>query len=94
MAFALEHLEAIHPGAREHAEGGTSYAWSEDPWARGGYSAYAPGQIFAYLDVVSRPEGRIHFAGEHTSRLSTSMDGALESGVRTAGEIDEAEMPR
>lgn len=90
IAFALEQLEKVHPGIREHAEGGTSYAWLEDPWARGGYSAYAPGQIFEFLDVVGRPEGRIHFAGEHTSRLSTSMDGALESGVRAAEEIDRA----
>jgi monoamine oxidase len=77
IAFALEELEAIHPGLRDHAEGGTSYAWTEDPWARGGYSSFAPGQIFEFLPVISRPEGRIHFAGEHTSRLSTSMDGAL-----------------
>lgn len=44
--------------------------------------------IFEFLPVISRVEGRIHFAGEHTSRLSTSMDGALESGVRVAQEID------
>lgn len=90
IAWALEALEAFHPGTRAHAEGGTSYAWPNDPWSRGGYASYAPGQIFAFLPVVSRPEGRIHFAGEHTSRLSTSMDGALESGVRAAEEIDAA----
>ena len=88
LAFALEHLEAIHPGVREHAEGGTSYAWTEDPWARGGYSSFAPGMVFEFLPVISRPEGRMHFAGEHTSRLSASMDGALESGARAAQEID------
>lgn len=38
--------------------------------------------------MIARPEGRIHFAGEHTSRLSTSMDGALESGARAAQEIE------
>lgn len=91
IAFALEHLERIHPGARRYAEGGTSYAWPADPWVRGGYSSYAPGQVFALLPVVARPEGRIHFAGEHTSRLSASMDGALESGMRAAGEVDAAD---
>ena len=90
LAYALEHLEAIHPGTRAHAEGGTSYAWTEDPWARGGYASYAPGMIFEFLPVVARPEGRIHFAGEHTSRLSTSMDGALESGARAAAEVEAA----
>lgn len=90
MAFALDELEKFHPGLRDHAEGGTSYAWTEDPWARGGYSSFAPGMIFEFLPVISRVEGRIHFAGEHTSRLSTSMDGALESGARVAQEIHEA----
>ena len=44
--------------------------------------------IFEFLPVISRVEGRIHFAGEHTSKLSTSMDGALESGARVAQEIN------
>ena len=90
IAFAARELEAFHPGLGKHLETGTSWAWSEDPWARGGYASFAPGQIFAFLPVIARPEGRMHFAGEHTSRLSTSMDGALESGVRAAEEIDEA----
>ncbi len=90
IAFAARELEAFHPGLGEHVEGGTSWAWTEDPWARGGYASFAPGQIFAFLPIIARPEGRIHFAGEHTSRLSTSMDGALESGVRAAEEIDAA----
>ncbi|MEJ2482258.1 MAG: NAD(P)/FAD-dependent oxidoreductase [Gemmatimonadota bacterium] len=90
IAFAARELETFHPGLAEHVEGGTSWAWLEDPWARGGYASFAPGQIFAFLPVIARPEGRIHFAGEHTSRLSTSMDGALESGVRAAEEIDAA----
>lgn len=88
LAYARAELEKFHPGLGEHAEGGTSYAWTEDPWARGGYSSFAPGMIFDFLPVISRVEGRIHFAGEHTSRLSTSMDGALESGVRAAQEIE------
>ena len=90
LAFAIDGLEEFHPGLRDHAEGGTSYAWTEDPWARGGYASFAPGMIFEFLPVISRIEGRIHFAGEHTSRLSTSMDGALESGARVAEEIDAA----
>lgn len=90
IAFAARELEAFHPGLGEQVEGGTSWAWTEDPWARGGYASFAPGQVFAFLPVIARPEGRIHFAGEHTSRLSTSMDGALESGVRAAAEIDAA----
>jgi monoamine oxidase len=90
LAFAEAELGVFHPGLRPHLRGGASWAWPTDPWARGGYASFAPGQIFEFLPVIARPEGRIHFAGEHTSRLSTSMDGALESGVRAAEEIDAA----
>ncbi len=90
LEFALDHLETYHPALREHAEGGTSYSWPRDPWARGGYSSFAPGQVFELLPTITRPEGRIHFAGEHTSRLSASMEAAVESGIRAAAEVDAA----
>jgi len=36
---------------------------------------------------AAKPEGRIHFAGEHLSNYSGWMQGALESGLRTVSEI-------
>ena len=36
---------------------------------------------------AEKSEGRIHFAGEHLSRYSGWMQGALESGLRAVGEI-------
>lgn len=41
----------------------------------------------AHFVALRAPEGRIHFAGEHTSRRFASMEGALESGKRAATEI-------
>jgi monoamine oxidase len=43
------------------------------------------------LPLAQRPEGRIHFAGEHTSAWHGWMNGALESGNRAAEEINDAE---
>jgi monoamine oxidase len=37
--------------------------------------------------AMAAPAGRIHFAGEHTAKLSTGMEGACESGERAAIEI-------
>lgn len=82
-------LGKVHPGFRTHAEGGTTYAWSEDPWARGAVPAFAPGQMLEFLPVGKRPEGRVHFAGSHTSAFP-QMDGAVASGRRVAREVDEA----
>jgi monoamine oxidase len=39
------------------------------------------------MPEMIRPEGRIHFAGEHTSSWMGWMEGALESGERAAREI-------
>jgi monoamine oxidase len=38
--------------------------------------------------VLAGAEGRIHFAGEHTSRWTGRMQGALESGRRVVREIN------
>jgi monoamine oxidase len=40
--------------------------------------------------LLARPEGRLHFAGDHTSALPGWMQGALESGFRAAGEVNAA----
>jgi monoamine oxidase len=39
------------------------------------------------MPLVSKPEGRLHFAGEHTSSWMGWMEGALESGERAAREV-------
>ena len=88
--FAVEQMDKIYPGLSNHVEGGTSKAWDEDPWARGCFSYLKPGQVIALVPHLARSEGRIHFAGDHTTRRSGWMQGALESGNRAAREINEA----
>lgn len=90
VAFAVENLEKLHPGIRDQVEGGVAVSWHEDPWAGGGYAWWKPGQLTQWLPGLARPEGRIHFAGEHTSVLARTLEGALESGNRAAREIAEA----
>lgn len=89
--FALEQVELIYPGTRENFEGGVTKCWDEDEWAKGGTAFYKPGQFSSLLPHVARPEGRIHFAGEHTSVwIDGWMQGALESGNRVAREVNAA----
>jgi monoamine oxidase len=91
VSFALEQVETIYPGIREHFEGGVTKCWDEDEWARGVAAFYKPGQFSSLLPHVARGEGRIHFAGEHTSVwIGGWMQGALESGNRVAQEVNEA----
>jgi len=41
---------------------------------------------------LERPEGRVHFAGEHISVCPYWMQGALQSGLRAAKEVHEANL--
>jgi monoamine oxidase len=94
IAFALEQVEKIYPGMRENFEGGVTYCWDEDQWARGASAYYKPGQFSSLLPYVARPEGRVHFAGEHTSVwIDGWMQGALESGNRVARELNMIKVP-
>ena len=87
----LNRMGKVFGGLDSRYESGTSQIWHEDEWARGGFAYFAPGQITELLPIARRPEGRIHFAGEHTSLWHGWMNGALESGNRAAEEVNEDE---
>ncbi|MCI0625217.1 MAG: FAD-dependent oxidoreductase [Acidobacteria bacterium] len=90
IRFVLEEMEKVHPGFGRHYEGGVSKSWDRDPWAQGAYSWFRPGEMTSWLPIIKQPEGRLHFAGEHTSVLPATMEGALESGIRAAREVNHA----
>jgi monoamine oxidase len=65
-----------------------SVSWEEDAWARGGYAYFHPGYDPAWRAWLPRAFGRVIFAGEHTSfRWQGYMNGAVESGLRAAAEV-------
>ena len=87
MRYAIEQVERVFPGLREHVEQASSQCWDNDPWAAGATRLMNPGQVTAFHAEARRPEGRIHFAGEHTSTSFAWMNGAIESGSRAALEV-------
>lgn len=90
VALAREQAARVHPRLPRVFEHGTSVAWDADPWARGDYAWFAPDELRAFGPHLARPEGRVHFAGDHTSSLPGWMQGALASGKRAAEEVDAA----
>ncbi len=78
----------LYPDAAEHFEEGASTCWGTDPYARGAYAWFKPGQMKALSPHLAAPEGRILFAGEHTSTWFGWMQGALASGLRAVQEIE------
>jgi len=84
ISSTQKQLDAIFPGLNDSFERGFTKCWMEDEWSKGAW-AYVWDQ-----QSVQAPDGRIYFAGEHLSRWSSWMQGALSSGLRAVKEIDEA----
>ena len=61
--------------------------WHHDEFAGGAFALFDPGQQTRLHDTIVRPEGRLYFAGEHTSLAHAWIQGAIESGLRTATQI-------
>jgi len=87
LRIAREEVTKVWTQAPQFWEGGISKYWNEDPWVKGSYSFTGVGQDLDYLELAKMSEGRVHFAGEHTSPFRASMNGAIESGVRVSQEI-------
>ena len=65
-----------------------SVTWEKNPWVQGGYAVFRPSYDPTLRSWLARPHGRILFSGEHTSlRWQGYMNGAVESGLRAAAEI-------
>ncbi|MDA3630765.1 NAD(P)/FAD-dependent oxidoreductase [Saccharopolyspora sp. WRP15-2] len=65
-----------------------SYAWVHDEFSKGTWATFRAGQFAKYELPVGRAEGRVHFSGSHTARRWRAfIDGAIESGKRTAAEV-------
>ncbi len=93
IRFIRRHFEKVLPGLQENFEGGATKVWENDPWARGAAAFPAPGQVISLVPHTAPAEGRIHFAGEHTSPWNGWMQGAIESGLRAAREVNHADAP-
>ena len=87
---ALENVAVIHPQVREEFEVGASKMWHDDPFAGGAFALFEPSQQSLLYQHIIAPEGRLHFAGEHTSLCHAWIQGAIESGLRAALEVNAA----
>jgi hypothetical protein len=63
------------------------YAWADDPYTLGAYSSWDP-IAWGRRGALGRAAGRLVFAGEHTDPdHHGTMEGALRSGRRAAGQV-------
>jgi len=87
VAALLADVDRVHPGLRDHFVAGASKCWDTDPFQRGAYAYFKPGQLTRVAPHLGRAEGRLHFAGDHTSHRPGFMHGALASAHRVLAEI-------
>ncbi len=84
-------LDAVYPeGKADKSSIVTTMAWANEPYTRGGYAVYAPGQMARFWPLLREPYGPIWFAGEHTETLAGYMESAVRSGQRVATAIGPA----
>jgi monoamine oxidase len=85
----FEQLDAIWPGVSSTWNGKATFGNAQaDPNIRASYSCWLVGQCTTIAGYEPTRQGRVHFAGEHTSLDNQGfMEGGADSGVRAAGEI-------
>jgi monoamine oxidase len=90
IEVALDELTRLFgPAVRAACLGGRLADWSADPWSRGAYSYSAVGTGHARAVLAAPLADTLFFAGEATARGGhiATVHGAIESGLRAAGEI-------
>ena len=85
--MAIEFIEKVRPSTRGKLEFVGAHSWAMTPNIGGCSYSLKPHAGFDWNRTMSKPFGRLHFAGEHTRRLEVGMEAAMESGERAALEI-------
>ena len=79
-------VRQVLPGAE--VQWAVGYDWNADPYARGTWCVFRPGQLTRYLRELQRPEGRVFYAsGDNANGWRGFIDGAIESGLRAGREV-------
>jgi monoamine oxidase len=92
IRFALRNLELVHDRNEDRllpsCVGGMSHSWADDEFTSGAFAQFGPYQRIQNFEHAWRPEANIYYAGEHVSTKHGWIEGAIESGIRVAYEIE------
>jgi monoamine oxidase len=84
----LRRVRALRPDLALDEAGVVLSTWDDDPWVGAAYSTRGLAFDPADAELLARPVGPLHFAGEHTAGpWAGLMEGALRSGARAAAEL-------
>jgi monoamine oxidase len=75
-------VELLHPGCGEKLEKPVYISWGQIPYNLGSWiSGFGRGDAADY-ELLLKPDGRVYFAGDHTSHIVGWQEGAAVSAVR------------
>lgn len=89
LEAAITSGERIHPRYRTQVSRGISVCWHKIPYSQGAWADWSPEARNLQYQIFNRPDGAIHFAGEHLSYLTGWQEGAVlsaHSAVRSIAE--------
>ena len=91
-ALVLDQFAKIRPASKGKLEVMGYQAWGRDGFIGGCGFSYAAGQVNTLAEDLPTPEGRLHFAGEHTRRHEFGMESAMASAERVVQEVAMADL--
>jgi monoamine oxidase len=68
-ADGIRRVARLLLGLEQQVTATAVHVWAEDPCAGGAYLQFLPGQLYELKPHSARAEGRVHFAGDHTSHF-------------------------
>jgi monoamine oxidase len=84
--MALEQGARVHPQYAKEFETAFSVSWTRVPWSRGSWRSESAAALQA-LAALRQPDGRVHFAGDYMTDMSSWMHGAFDSAREVATAI-------
>ena len=91
--LALEQGARLHPQYKTEFDTAFSVSWPRVPWSRGSWRSES-GAAHEALSALRQPDGRVHFAGDYMTDMSSWMQGAFESAREVAMAIHSRALTR
>ncbi|XP_054832410.1 L-amino-acid oxidase-like [Eublepharis macularius] len=92
LSIILDDLSVIHHLPQEEIQSicrsSVIKRWNLDKYSMSGYTRFTPYQLIEYIQPLREPEGKLHFAGEHTAETHGWLDSTIKTGLRAAKAIN------
>ncbi|SEK81394.1 monoamine oxidase [Colwellia chukchiensis] len=89
MKHITTYLTTHRPSLRGKIKPVYVNSWGNNPFSKGAYSSFSPGQVQQFAGKMAETAGNLHFAGEHTNHNYSGMESALVSGLNAASKVIE-----